>query len=335
MLNDQSHALLKTGLTFSGSDYFDMYVYPQKDIVSDYIVQHGNWEAKSTNNCLERMQSLRAEKGNENENGLVFIDIGGNLGWYSMVMAMHGFRVITFEPNFKNEFLIRCSMCRMFPGGSEGWLLFNNALGADSIRGQCHVDTDPNNVGNGGAVCDGSKSDKPTVEIFRLDDVLMPLFHSNEITTALIKMDVEGYEISLLRGINSSLSSKQKIAILMELHQDKYDFEFAKGIFDELLSKGFKMEFIETSSHPKPRILEPFLLESPLLISGRRALWRVKDAQEPKLFNVILDKTFVYNEFTSEYGYRVARSICFTRGITFASPRRSIQTRLWRQVYKI
>lgn len=166
---------------------------------------------------------------------------------------------------------------------------------------------------------------------FRVSD----LIESQIDTETIIKMDVEGYEISLLRGINSSLSSKQKIAILMELHQDKYDFEFAKGIFDELLSKGFKMEFIETSSHPKPRILEPFLLESPLLISGRRALWRVKDAQEPKLFNVILDKTFVYNEFTSEYGYRVARSICFTRGITFASPRRSIQTRLWRQVYKI
>lgn len=259
------------------------------------------------------------------------IEIGSSDGKETLDFLKNHFEntSIIFEPRFKAHEIIMKSLDKN--DVRDRYRLRDEVVVQNLEDSARFTENEISNLSSISQILSKKPLNKFSYKEFRVSD----LIESQIDTETIIKMDVEGYEMSLLKGINASLSPNQKIAILMELHQDKYDFELAKGILNELLSKGFKIEFIETSSHPKPRILRPFLLESPLLISGRRALWRVKDTQDTEIFKLILNKTFVYNEFTSEFGYRVARSIFLTRGIIFANPPRSIQTHLWRQVYKI
>lgn len=50
------------------------------------------------------------EKGLKHED-VYFLDIGGNIGTFSLAAAAHGFSVITFEPMLSNRMAFQLSLC--------------------------------------------------------------------------------------------------------------------------------------------------------------------------------------------------------------------------------
>jgi len=150
-----------------------------------------------------------------------------------------------------------------------------------------------------------------------------------------LKMDVEGYEIQLLQKICEQAKIHNQIVLQIELHQLQYDSLEANKLFKELLSTGFALKFLETSSHPRPLCLSELLEGSPIAISGRRALWSVTQDSSINLVPFLCEPFYVYNSFTAEAGKRAVRSIVLSKGVNFDEPKRSIKTLIWQTVLDI
>jgi hypothetical protein len=108
---------------------------------------------------------------------------------------------------------------------------------------------------------DVEKSFLSKVDVRKFDD----LFKDENID--LIKMDVEGSEISIIRGMNQYLKIHPNIKIIMEwspFYRTKDDFIYLSGIFNIYLlifkSKVLKMIKIN-NYHEIPPILCNLLLE--------------------------------------------------------------------------
>ena len=79
-----------------------MAVRTKKDSVSRVLMRDAIWEPFLTRLVAKQIQ----EHANT-----TLLDIGGNLGWFSILGAALGARVTTFEPNAENRWLIGQSLC--------------------------------------------------------------------------------------------------------------------------------------------------------------------------------------------------------------------------------
>jgi FkbM family methyltransferase len=163
--------------------------------------------------------------------------VGGNIGWYTLLSASMGAKVDVFEPNPKN-FLRMCeSICvnswmdgqctnlgdlavqgsnrngrvRIFPvgvGSGELSALFGTGLESR------------NNPGAGAivetiSVSKASMKKYTQIQIVSLDEMAKQLGWYDE-TIDIMKIDVEGYEIHVIRGAKKLLKSNRIKNIFME-----------------------------------------------------------------------------------------------------------------------
>jgi FkbM family methyltransferase len=134
----------------------------------------------------------------------LFVDIGSNVGSYTVLgAAVRGARTICFEPDPEtvvclreniaaNDIGARVTVHQMALGAFNGTVSFTRGL--DTVN---HV-------------AEADDRDVRTVPIARLDDVLAG--HD----PALIKLDVEGYEASVLEGAAQTLANPSLMAIEAE-----------------------------------------------------------------------------------------------------------------------
>jgi FkbM family methyltransferase len=149
----------------------------------------------------------------------IFVDIGANLGIYSMLAKELGATTICFEPEPRHyNFLSRnksifndVSLCAL--SNFEGKTVFNiandNNLGGSSL-------TSSNREGNTGY------ESQIEVEVCRFDNfILKNKIKSNRIT--LIKIDVEGNEYETVCGMENFFKSGYKPAIWCEVRGPQSD----------------------------------------------------------------------------------------------------------------
>ena len=141
-----------------------------------------------------------------------FIDIGANLGFFTLQIGkrlVRKGRVYSFEPHPKLLHLLRwnvhlnglASTVTCLPFG-----LSDQNLPAKFAYPIGHL--------GGGAVSDGSSSSTYDIidsELRRLDDVLGPDFSCD-----LVKIDVEGHELNVLKGMRQIITNSPEIKILFE-----------------------------------------------------------------------------------------------------------------------
>lgn len=207
---------------------FQMAVYVAADIVSQSICSSGTWELQQTD-ISDLGKPGRA------------LDIGANVGFYSLVLAASGWNVTAFEPMKTNTELIEASMCAN-PELAERITL--NKFGLGSKDDRCIIFSDDNNLGDGHSAC-GDDINKPipagyhkraTMEIRRLDDALAK---ENVEHIDFVKMDVEGFECQVMAGGQSLLTKFRPRTIQSEVWPDMQgckpqDFlaSFAKAKYD-------------------------------------------------------------------------------------------------------
>ena len=93
-----------TDVNFQNKIY-NMFVYKYSDRVSKVIIRKKSWEIKETKNLLEALYYYSNKKNIKNED-IYIVDIGANIGWYSILFGKYGFKVISFEPTKIN--IIKC-----------------------------------------------------------------------------------------------------------------------------------------------------------------------------------------------------------------------------------
>eukprot|EP00892_Ulva_mutabilis_P003935 jgi/Ulvmu1/1913/UM012_0073.1 len=191
-------------------------VEPEADIVSDALQRRGTWEISEVEavlTALERSDVLRnaiASLSAPPPDAApaappVLVDIGANLGVYTIVAAALGYPVIAFEALPRNVAAIHQTLC-WNPELAERVTLFPYALGA--AERSCVVMSDDGNVGDGhlgctnGAVISRLRKRMPpraAVQSVRLGDYLAG------VPVDVLKLDVEGYEPMVLAGAGSVL----------------------------------------------------------------------------------------------------------------------------------
>jgi FkbM family methyltransferase len=146
--------------------------------------------------------------------GHIAVDVGANLGLYSLAMARQVYpsgKVISFEPASEsfmvlNDHIKRNGLTDMIEphmcviGDQPGVCIFtqDGALGTNRIGGS-------------------NSQGKNAKAVSRMVKTLDQFFDQKGLLPDLMKIDVEGYEISVLKGAQKILSRK-RFPILCELH---------------------------------------------------------------------------------------------------------------------
>lgn len=168
--------------------------------------------------------------------GATFLDIGANIGFYTVPAAAKGAAVHAFEPcsdtadrlerNIQLNSLTGIAVNRLALDEKRGTALLN--VGQRSNMGQSSI-----------AVQTGGTSE--TVSVTTLDD-----YAENLAAVDIIKIDVEGAEERVLRGAQSTLA-RFSPRIFMELSTSFYDRHglSVNGTFEFMSALGYHSYYIE------------------------------------------------------------------------------------------
>ena len=241
---DQAANTVEVPVTFH-SLTFSIFCYKQQDIVSKEILKKGAWEARTSSMVLEVLEEACNTLDIPKENAVV-LDIGANIGWYSLLLAAAGHSVISFEPLPANENLLRRSMC-----SNEDFqqrLTYHTDMLSDAPHNNCTIYSDDANVGDGTVTCEhplhlseGYSARETGLDMTTLDIVLADLHHP----VFMVKMDVEGHEGHVLRGATKTILQAQVPYLMFE-----FNYAWVKqadGHPDELLQSlveaGYQFSF--------------------------------------------------------------------------------------------
>ena len=210
-----------------------VYTAEQDVHVSKAMLQGSYWEGSSVSKIL---RLLRADAG------LQFVDIGANIGAYTLAVGHAGVKVLAVEPN--PETLRRLRRSLTIGNILEHVTLLHNAvsnehvdieLGMDVVnRGDTFLVSNISCSGLAG----GRRCLQTTVKTITIDD-LLPLMTASR---AVMKIDVQGSEI---RVFDESTASKffeniDVVAILMEWENYKVRSKYSPESCEKFLSFFYK-----------------------------------------------------------------------------------------------
>lgn len=200
-------------------------VHERNDWVSDMIAWHGVWEMNGPSAFLNGLAHMGKDVRLPRPGG-TFLDIGANVGYYTLMFADRGDYVIAIEPLARNRAAIEATLC-LNPDLVSRVRLVATALGTTTESGwQCVMRPQVRrNLGNGVLECGHNytcNSPEPPsadtltqrtgksitlaqwrqlpcddVPLQTLDAVLAEIKPSN---IKIVKMDIEGRECSALKG---------------------------------------------------------------------------------------------------------------------------------------
>ena len=193
-------AMLKSSIGSS-----PIYVYDPEDdnLVSGAIVETGIWEANTVNLMADIMKI---------DPRLDFIDIGANLGVYSLTIAALGRKVVAVEPYLPTQRLL----CHSIMAGNFHNEIFIINHGLSNTRTNISFAEDFINGANIGGmkIREVLPGDKLVSTSIKLDDLLQ-VFNLSKV---VMKIDVETHEYQVLMGGYQFFENVDVKLVLMEWH---------------------------------------------------------------------------------------------------------------------
>jgi FkbM family methyltransferase len=177
----------------------------------------------------------------------LFVDVGANYGLYTCLAASMGVQTIAVEPLPGNVRRLlrnlddnRLTRVEVFPVGVSDQIgiatMYGAAMGASLVKGWARM---PENLVH-------------RVPVLTLDAIIGNRLNGNKV---IAKIDVEGFELNVLRGANKFLASKPALMIEIPLTEN-----FPLGInanfeatFELLFEAGYQASTAESISVPVTR----------------------------------------------------------------------------------
>lgn len=177
-----------------------------RDVVGRHIMRYRAYEPALTDWLLAGFEQSPGDTQQ------VFVDVGANLGWYSLQAAHHPkvHRVVAIEPDAGNQLLLQTNIQRN--GLDDKTALVACAIGAGQGMAQLHRYRETN-LGRHSLLADHGHG-STWVPVESLDGLLQRMDLSDA-PIAAIKIDVEGYEPAVLLG--AQLALRRARALLVEL----------------------------------------------------------------------------------------------------------------------
>jgi FkbM family methyltransferase len=168
--------------------------------VSKFILRHGYYDAL--------VSSLMKEWIGPNGNT---IDIGANIGYHSLLAAHYSRgQVYAFEPEERNFHLLTHNITL---NGYRTITPYRKAVG--DRNGSLKLYKSDNNAGDHQAYRTSEHRESVDVEVVRIDDQLDHVQH-----VAFVKIDVQGFELNVVKGMEQTLRQNHNIKISSEFWPD-------------------------------------------------------------------------------------------------------------------
>ena len=167
-----------------------------------------------------------------------FIDIGGNIGTYTMFVAAFNRSVITiecFRPNY-----LRIAKAIQTENLQNRVILIGNAIYSKSGQ-YLRLSADPNNIGGQGIYTNPVKNnmtDPYVVKTIRFDDVL-PLIKETKMRSFFMKIDIEGSEFHVFNTSAQAFDYLTISVIMMEWTFATHSKDRGTFIINFLTARGY------------------------------------------------------------------------------------------------
>lgn len=206
-----------------------------------------------------------------------FVDVGANLGLYTRAALAHGMRVVAVEPNPS----LAANLRRLFPGARIVRQALSDHPGSSTFylpvtsRGELHS--------RGSLGADAN----PGYALRALEVETMPLDALGLTDVAMVKIDVEGHELAVLRGATEVLA-RDRPTLLVEI-EERHHPGGSADVFRFLAERDYRcyccwrfqlcpIESFDLTRH-RPRDLAPISddAEGPDYVNNFLFVWRGND----------------------------------------------------------
>ena len=217
-----------------------MMVVDGRDIsLAPHIIRGSIWEEHMTNLVTTVLHP-----------GMTFIDVGANVGWFSLaasrLVGPEG-KVIAVEANPDTYDLLRTNL--EINGFSDRATAWRKAAWHEDAelefhvmrkhKGGCSVRRDA--VARAVDLHDDAETIR--VEAMRLDDMV-----GDELPVHLVKIDAEGAEPSVLRGMRRIMAQNKELCITVEFAPAWFPDDAGGPFLDEIEGYGFKIRKLDPNA---------------------------------------------------------------------------------------
>ena len=182
--------------------------------------------------------------------GDLFIDVGANVGLFSVMAANKGARVVALEPN---------------PSICAELLANRTANGLDTtLRVVCAAAGDRFDIAPFGVPCAANRGTSRQMETEAGDTVQIPIIplaiiceRLGERSIRLVKIDVEGAELKVLHGLLEGALALRPEAIVFEYLPDHFQYaDRPNGLIDYLETAGYAVETLDGAAYDGRELIE-------------------------------------------------------------------------------
>ena len=219
--------------------------------ISRDLLLYGTREAQPAK-IFER--ELRRIGATESE--VVCFDVGANIGYYTIIQArtLDNGEVHAIEPVGQNVALLSKNV--RLNGYADSVVVEQCAIGAESGTGRLHLSSHSNlhHMDLDSGRTDGQSEDAIDVTVRSLDEYAerQGIDFGN---VNAVRMDLEGYETEVIRGMSSILEAPGPTLLYIEVHNNLLERERLSSMLQELKSSGFEIvatEYDIITARPLP-----------------------------------------------------------------------------------
>jgi len=176
------------------------------------------------------------------KNGGLMLDVGANIGWYSVVMAKYsGLQIYSFEPDPHN---FHCLTQNIANNNIQGVHLFQNAVADRETKMKLHL-YKSYNTGRHSLIDHGKTGKYVEVDTVTIDGFMQKQGLAGQ-PVELFKIDIEGFEMAAFRGATETLKNTRFVfsefspEIMASIHEGPANFTdlFEKLGFEAYMIKG-------------------------------------------------------------------------------------------------
>ena len=178
---------------------FEMFIFKNNDYMSEQIQLKKYYEKDGTLNMLNALQYYADKHDYENDD-IMIIDMGANIGWYTIFFGLFKYSVLAFEPYPENYYILKKNYCRNnrdFFGPESTITIVNHALYTKETR--CGYYQDIKSSRKDMVLCEFSKEDNFGIDYVRMSLInstrlkdFIPLINNKRITLLRLDLEFEG-----------------------------------------------------------------------------------------------------------------------------------------------
>lgn len=226
---------------------FKLFVDPRDRSIAPHLMVDGIWDPRLTEFLVDAV-----------EPGTVAVDVGANVGYFSVLLAALGARVLAVEPN--PDMIPRLDAARAANGFGE--VIAVHPVPVADVDGRAVVLAVEADHPGGGQLFDAPDPETATLRTRRLDGL------PGALEAGLVKIDAEGHEERIWAGMTAMIAGPALRTVVMEFSGPVY--RDAAGLVDRIVADGFALAHLDDRDGLGPitraEVLDPRVAQRTLVL---------------------------------------------------------------------